>query len=103
MKIDSLSPNPLSPNQPEGAGQVKNSGNSEQSSRIRGTGGSDRADLSDRARLLAKARTALQNTPDVNHEKVADVKERLENGTYSVPPDELARRLLHRLNQIPPE
>jgi flagellar biosynthesis anti-sigma factor FlgM len=103
MKIDSLSPNPLSSNPSEGAGQVKNSGHADQGSRVQGAGASDRADLSDRARLLAKARTSFQNTPDINQEKVADVKKRVDSGTYSIPTDQLVRRLLHRLNQIPPE
>jgi flagellar biosynthesis anti-sigma factor FlgM len=103
MKIDSLSPNPLSSNPSEGAGQVKNSGHTEQGSRVQGAGASDRADLSDRARLLGKARAAFQNTSEVNQEKVADIKQRVDSGTYTVPADQLARRLLHRLNQIPPE
>ncbi len=103
MKIEGLSPNSISPNQPEGAGQVKNSSaHAEQTSRAHGPA-ADRADLSERARLMGKARAALQNTPDVDQEKVKDVKQRIDNGTYTVPADELARRLLHRVNQIPPE
>ncbi len=102
MKIDSLSPNPLSTNPPEGAGSVKNSNHADQTARTHGAA-SDRADLSDRARLMGKARAALQNAPDVNQEKVNSIKQRVDNGTYQIPADELARRLLHRVNQIPPE
>jgi negative regulator of flagellin synthesis FlgM len=101
MKIDSLSSSPLSPNQPDPTGQAKNSSHVDQGSRVSSTG--DRADLSDRGRILAKARVALANTPDVNQEKVASIKKQVDNGTYSVPASELARRLLHRINQIPPE
>ena len=102
MKIDSLSPNPLSTNQPEGAGSVKKSDHADQTARTHAAA-TDRAELSERARLMGKARTALQNTPDVNQDKVNSVKQRVDNGTYQVPADELARRLLHRVNQIPPE
>ena len=101
MKIDSLPPSPLSPNQTDGASPVKSGGHSDQTARVHGS--SDRADLSDRGRLLGKARAALQTLPEVNEDKVKDVKQRVANGTYTVPADELARRLLNRLNQIPPE
>lgn len=104
MKIDSLSSNPISPNQPEGPGQVKNSGNADQASRAYSTGSSsDSANVSDRARLLSKARTAFQSTSDVNQEKVADIKKRIQDGKYSVPTEELANRLHFRLKQMPPE
>jgi flagellar biosynthesis anti-sigma factor FlgM len=101
MKIDSLSSSPLSPNQPDPTGQAKNANHADQGSRVNNS--ADRADVSDRGRLLGKARVALQNTSDVNQDKVAAIKKQVDNGTYSIPANELARRLLHRINQIPPE
>ncbi len=103
MKIEGLSPNPITPNQTESTGQVKNSSaQTDQSTRVQSTS-TDRADLSERARLMGKARVALQNTPDVNQEKVDDIKQRVDNGTYEIPAEELARRLQPRVHQLPPE
>jgi len=59
--------------------------------------GKDRAELSDQARMLAKARNALHETPDVRNERIERLREQLLSGTYAVPYDELARRLLQRL------
>jgi negative regulator of flagellin synthesis FlgM len=103
MKIDGLSPNSISPNQTDATGQVKNSSaKTDQSSRVQ-SASTDRAELSERARLMGKARAALQNTPDVNQEKVDEIKQRVDGGTYEIPAEELARRLQPRVNQIPPE
>jgi negative regulator of flagellin synthesis FlgM len=103
MKIDGLSSNPISPNQTDATGQVKNSSaKAEQSSRVQSTS-TDRAELSSRARLMGKARAALQSTPDVDQKKVDDIKQRVDTGTYEIPAEELARRLQPRVDQIPPE
>lgn len=56
--------------------------------------GKDRASVSERARLLAKARVSLNETPDVRSEKVDTLREKIETGNYSVAYDELARRLM---------
>jgi flagellar biosynthesis anti-sigma factor FlgM len=50
--------------------------------------------VSERARLLAKARVSLNETPDVRSEKVDTLREKIETGNYPVPYDELARRLM---------
>jgi negative regulator of flagellin synthesis FlgM len=55
---------------------------------------SDSVSLSDYARSLAAAREAVQNAPDVRGEKVAEIKQRVEDGTYTVPAHVLARKLI---------
>lgn len=57
----------------------------------------DRAELSEQARVLAKARTALGEAPEVRNERIERLREQLLNGTYAVPYEELARRLLQHL------
>ena len=54
----------------------------------------DSVTLSDSARALAAARDVVQNAPDVRDQKVADIKQHLSDGTYSVPPKVLARKML---------
>jgi negative regulator of flagellin synthesis FlgM len=57
----------------------------------------DKAELSDNARLLSKARTALENVPDVRADKVAQVSQQVQSGDYSIRLDEIARRLIGRV------
>jgi negative regulator of flagellin synthesis FlgM len=55
---------------------------------------SDTLEISERARDLLRAQKAVNEAPEVREEKVADIKRRVEDGTYSVSPDLLARKLL---------
>ena len=59
----------------------------------------DSVSLSDGARSLASARQAVQNTPDVRGQKVADIKQRVQDGTYDVPSRVLARNILDQQSQ----
>src|SRR5258708_6694122 len=54
----------------------------------------DSVTLSDSARSMATARTAVLNAPDVREQKVADIKQQLSDGTYQVSSRALARKLL---------
>ena len=55
---------------------------------------SDTVEISDRSRELARARQAVDAAPDVRADRVAELKKRIEDGTYSVSPELLARKLL---------
>jgi negative regulator of flagellin synthesis FlgM len=59
----------------------------------------DSVTLSDSARTLATARTAVQNAPDVRQQKVADIKQQLSDGTYQVSSRVLARKMLDTSSQ----
>jgi negative regulator of flagellin synthesis FlgM len=59
----------------------------------------DSVSLSDSARSLASARQAVQDAPDVRDQKVADIKQRVQDGTYDVPSRVLARKLLGNQQQ----
>jgi negative regulator of flagellin synthesis FlgM len=54
----------------------------------------DSVTLSDSARSLAAAREAVQNAPDVREAKVADIKQRVDSGTYEVSSKVLARKMI---------
>ena len=55
---------------------------------------SDTVEISDRSRELARARQAVDAAPDVRADKVAEIKKRIEDGTYTVSPHLLAQKLL---------
>jgi len=54
----------------------------------------DSVEISERARELAKAQDAVQAAPDVRSEKIQELKARIGAGTYHVPTEEIARKLL---------
>jgi negative regulator of flagellin synthesis FlgM len=58
----------------------------------------DTVEISDQARELARARQAVDAAPDVRTEKVASIKKRIADGTYSVSPELLARKLMESNN-----
>jgi negative regulator of flagellin synthesis FlgM len=60
---------------------------------------SDTVEISDRARELARARQAVDEAPEVRGEKVAEIKKRIEDGTYSVSPRLLAQKLLEQSDE----
>jgi negative regulator of flagellin synthesis FlgM len=57
----------------------------------------DKAELSDQARLLSKARIALDNTPEIDQAKVDDLKAKIQKGEYNIPFEKLADNLLSKL------
>ncbi len=56
----------------------------------------DEAAVSNMARILAKTHQALQETPDVRTEIVDSTRQKILDGTYEVPIEELAKKLLKR-------
>src|ERR1051326_9205510 len=59
----------------------------------------DTVSLSDNAKSLASARQSVQAAPDVRDHKVADIKQRVQDGTYDVPSRVLARKMLDQQSQ----
>ncbi|MBK6791015.1 MAG: flagellar biosynthesis anti-sigma factor FlgM [Anaerolineales bacterium] len=60
-------------------------------------GGQDKVEMSENARLLAKARAALGNTEEVENERLALLKQQVQSGDYSIQIGELARKLLSKM------
>ncbi len=107
MKIDYSAANRLTPNGTEGPnGSEGPSGIEKKNLPHSGdlqTGplsGKDRASLSEQARLLARAHTALEETEEQRSDRVSALKEQIATGNYEIPVDELARRLAARFKLI---
>ncbi len=54
----------------------------------------DTVSLSDEAKLLASALQEAQNTPEIRQEKVASLKEQIENNTYQANPKAIATKMV---------
>jgi negative regulator of flagellin synthesis FlgM len=55
---------------------------------------SDTVEISSHARDLTRARQAVDDVPDVRADRVAQIKKSIEDGTYSVSPALLAKKML---------
>jgi len=56
--------------------------------------GTDRVELSDRARALHVAREALSRLPEIRQDRVEALKQMVQAGTYQVSSEEIAERML---------
>ncbi|MGD8883878.1 MAG: flagellar biosynthesis anti-sigma factor FlgM [Desulfobacterales bacterium] len=50
--------------------------------------------LSDMAKTVQEAQTQLESIPDVREEKVAELREQVENGTYEIDAEKIADKML---------
>ena len=62
--------------------------------KLGGWSGRDEATLSEMTRILAKTCTSLKDVPDVRTELVDGLKKEINAGTYKVPVEALAKKLL---------
>jgi len=94
MKIENNGIKRLNPSETEAAHPADKTSRSSESGQLAGLSGKDNATLSDRARALAKAYTALEEIPEVRSEKVDELKEQIQTGNYQVPVEGIVKRLL---------
>ena len=60
--------------------------------------GSDQLSISQAAYSYQAAKKAVSEASDVREDKVAELKAKIQNGTYSVNPDDFASKLLEKYN-----
>ena len=95
MKIENTSMSPLSAKPADQAKRVEKKDNLKETKSVRA--GQDKVEMSEAARLLAKARAALGNVDDSDTEKLTALKSKIESGDYTVQVTELARKLAAKL------
>jgi flagellar biosynthesis anti-sigma factor FlgM len=96
MKIENSNLSPLFSKPTDSARRVEKKEVSRNTQAIRS--GQDRVEMSEDARLLAKARLAMNSiSDDTNNEKISELREKIESGDYTVQVTELARRLAAKL------
>ncbi|MDL1909801.1 flagellar biosynthesis anti-sigma factor FlgM [Chloroflexi bacterium CFX6] len=96
MKIENANLSPLSSKPADAARRVERKDSPKDvSSSVRA--GQDTAEMSEEARLLAKARAALGSVEETDAERLAALRKQIESGDYTVQVSELARKLIARL------
>lgn len=95
MRIENTSLTPLSAKPAESATPVERREGLSETETVRA--GHDKVEMSENARLLAKARTALGNSEDAETERLALLKQQINSGDYTVQVGDLARKLMAKI------
>lgn len=96
MKIENNGISPLLPRPTDATNRVEKKDDRPAVKALRS--GQDKAEMSENARLLAKARAALGNQEEVDSERVALLKQQVGSGDYTIQVGDLARKLAAKLN-----
>jgi flagellar biosynthesis anti-sigma factor FlgM len=92
MKIEHTGLQPLSAKPTENANPVEKREELNETGTVRA--GKDKVEMSENARLLAKARATLGDTESADAERIALLKQQVESGDYTIQVGDLARKLL---------
>lgn len=95
MKIENNGIHPLAANRTEAANRIEKKKGLKNASVV--VAGGDKAEMSENARLLAKARLSLDHVEERDAERLALLKQQIESGDYTVQVGELARKLVSKL------
>jgi flagellar biosynthesis anti-sigma factor FlgM len=101
MKVENNQTNRLTAKQAENSSPVDKSLRAYHAeTRPEGMAGKDKASFSEQARLLAKAHTTLEETPEVRAQQVEELKNQIQAGNYEIPIEKLAGLLTIRLKEL---
>ena len=92
MKIENPGINGLNLNRTEGNHRVEKKSSAGET--VSTSHEQDKAVLSEKARLLAKARASMEHADESESEKVSRLRQDIETGNYTIHADEIARRLM---------
>ena len=95
MKIENTSMSPISSKPTDSTKRLEKKDSLKETRSVRA--GQDKAEMSENARLLAKARAALGNFDEIDNERLAALRKQIESGDYTVQVNELARMLAAKL------
>lgn len=97
MKIENNNISNANFNKTEATNQVEKQNAAASSNNTAAVSNKDKAELSDNAKLLSKARVALNETPEVDQAKVDDLKAKIQKGEYNIPYENLAEKMYAKL------
>jgi flagellar biosynthesis anti-sigma factor FlgM len=95
MKIDPNAIQPVSPKKTEAVQPVSKNDSVTGPQAV--SRSKDRVEVTESARLLAKARVALENTEPADNKRLEMLKQQIHQGTYQVPVDFLSKYLVIRM------
>lgn len=97
MKVEQSHNNRIVQKQTDNAAAIERNLKAQENERADRLANKDQASLSEHARVLAKARVNLDELPDIRADRVNQLREQINSGTYQVPVEQLASLFLKGL------
>lgn len=97
MKVEQSHNNRIVQKQTENAAAIERNQKALDNERADRMANKDQASLSENARILAKARVNFDEIPDINTDRVNQLKEQINSGNYQVPVEQLASLFMRGL------
>ncbi len=97
MKVEQTQNNRIIQKQTEGMNAIERNTKTVENDRSDKLINKDQASLSERAKVLAKARINLTEQPPIRSDKVEALREQIQNGLYQIPVEQLASIFLNGL------
>lgn len=95
MKIDNIDNNNISPLASKKADSAYRAERPQAGNHAaKAEGKRDKAELSENARLMAKARAALEKSPELENERLAEIRNQINNGDYTIQVNTIVQRLM---------
>jgi flagellar biosynthesis anti-sigma factor FlgM len=100
MKVNQSASQPIQSSETKGAHHASKAHGAHKAGRAQHAhetaheGGDVKAEVSDRAREMAMAKSAASDAPDVREDKIAEIKARIASGKYHVDSHAVADRLV---------
>lgn len=81
-------------------GQVYKTNNKLKTQKTSGATRSDYVEISEFGKVLQTAKQAVKNSRDIREDKVADIKARIDNGTYEVSGESFADKVIENYQEF---
>ena len=81
-------------------GQVYKINNKLKTQKTSGATRSDHVEISEFGKVLQTAKQAVKNSRDIREDKVADIKARIDNGTYEVSGESFADKVIENYQEF---
>lgn len=79
--------------------QIYKTDNKVKTKQVSKTSKKDEVEISSFGRAYQSARQAVSSAPDVREDKIAEIKERIDNGTYEVSGEKFAEKILSKYDE----
>lgn len=79
--------------------QVYQTSNKMKTQKVSKSSSVDKVEISSFGKAYQVAKNAVNEAPDVREEKIADIKARIDNGTYEVSAESFAEKILKGYNE----
>lgn len=80
--------------------QIYNSSSKVKAQKTAQSGLRDKVEISEFGKVYQTAKNAVNGASDIREDKVVDIKNRLENGTYDVSPERFAEKVLESFSGV---